>query len=289
MTRTGLVLGAGGATAWVFHTAVLRTLREDRGFSFDQADVVVATSAGASLAASLRSGVGLDEFYRLATRPPTDEQRKAMLAELRAARKTLVPLSPGMAKNLLRGGGGATLALAGLLPPGLFPTAWLAELPGMEHFDAWPEGLWVPAVRVPDGETVVFGHHRRDVPVHVAVEASSAVPGMFRPRRIGDQTFVDGGVRSSTHADLLAGQALDQVIISAPMSRPGGGPFARNARRRLGEEIAALEAAGIETLVVEPLGELSDLARGYPRRRPEAADDIAAHATRVTRLAYSTA
>lgn len=285
--RTALVLGAGGATAWVFHTAVLRTLREDHGFDYSDAELVVGTSAGASLAATLRAGTDLDEFYRLATRPPSDDQRSAMLAELKSAHKTLVPLSWSTARHLLPGGEGPALALAGLLPPGLFPTTWLAELPGMKSFEHWPEGLWIPAVRIPDTTQVVFGRDRCDVPVHLAVEASSAVPGMFRPVRIGEDLFVDGGVRSSTHADLLTGSGVDRVIISAPMSRSTGGPFSRNARRRLADEVASLRSAGLSTVVVEPADALADIARGYPRRRPEAASDIADHAVTATRLAFA--
>lgn len=289
MSKTGLVLGAGGATAWVFHTAVLRTLRDEAGVDPFEADLIVGTSAGASLAASLRAGIDLEDFYRTATRPPTDEQRRAMLAELKAAKKTLIPLSAGMAKHMFPGGQGVTMALAGLLPPGLFPTGWLAALPGMASFDGWPDGLWIPAVRVPDASLVVFGRERSDVPVHVAVEASSSVPGMFRPRQVDDEFFVDGGVRSSTHANLLVGQRLDRVIVSAPMSRPSGGLFARNAKRQLGHEIAELRAAGVDVLVVEPSSEIGEIARGYPRRRPEAARDIANHATTAARLAYSAA
>ena len=287
--KTALVLGAGGATAWVFHTAVLQTLRMERGFAPADADLIVGTSAGASLAATLRAGVDLEDFYRMATRPPSDEQRRAMLAELKAARKSLIPLAVSMARHLLPGGDGATLALAGLLPPGLFPTSWLAELPGMETLTEWPDGLWVPAVRIPSGDVVVFGRDRRDVPVHVAVEASSAVPGMFRPRPIGDELVVDGGVRSSTHADLLLDAGMDRVIISAPMSRPSGRLFARNARRSLAAEVAALRNAAVDTVVVEPSGEMSEIARGYPRRRPEAASDIAQHAAEMARLAFAVA
>lgn len=286
--KTGLVLGAGGATAWVFHTAVLQTLRSEEGFDPAEADLIVGTSAGASLAATLRAGVDLDDFYRMATRPPTDEQRNAMLAELKAAKKSVIPLSAGMARHLLPGGEGVTLALAGLLPPGLFPTSWLAELPGMDTLETWPAGLWVPAIRVPEGDVIVFGKDRADVPVHEAVEASSAVPGMFRPRVIDGETFVDGGVKSSTHADLLADGDVDRAIISAPMSRPKGRLFARNAKRKLVEEVSALRSAGIETVVVEPSVEIGEIARGYPRRRPEAASEIADHAATAARLAFAT-
>lgn len=287
MSKTGLILGAGGATAWIFHLAVLETLMGESAFDPYRADLIVGTSAGASLASAIRADVDLDEFYAMATRRPTDEQRQAMLAELRASKKTFIPLSASMARHLLPGGHGATMALAGMLPPGWFPTGWIGALPGLDAFDGWPSGLWIPAVRVPGGKLVVFGRDRVDVPVDVAVEASSSVPGMFRPRRIHGETFVDGGVRSSTHADLVISQGLERVVVSAPMSRSTGGVFARNAKRQLDHEVSELRAAGIDVLAIEPGPEITEISRGYPRRRPEAAGDIAAHAVRVTRLALS--
>ncbi len=277
---TALVLGAGGAAGWVFHVAVLKTLSE-AGIEPMSSEVIVGTSAGSALGVALRSGVDLDEFKSRATRPPTEEDRRAMMSELRKAKKSLIPLAPTMVRELRPRGAGASLAFAGLLPPGLFPTGWVSSLPGLDRVDGWPANLWIPAVRIPDGDRVVFGRDRTDVPVSVAVEASSAVPGMFRPKKIGEETFVDGGVMSSTHADLVLGSGVDRVVISAPMSRRSGGPFARNAKKRLTEELEALQSAGIESIVVEPTDESVSAAKGYPRRRPDAAQSIAAHARRA--------
>ena len=285
---TGLVLGAGGAKAWIFHLGVLETL-EESGFQADSADLIVGTSAGASIAAGVRAGLGVDELYRAVTRPPSEDDRRQMVSELRVARKTLRPLAPRLAREAIRNGRGTTLALAGVLPPGLFPTGWLASFPGMDRFAGWPDGLWVPAIRVSDGELVVFGRDRRDLDVHVAVQASSAVPGMFQPTYVDGVPHVDGGVVSSTHADLLIGQGVDRVIISAPMSRPSGRLFARNARRRLTQEVDRLHRAGMETLVVEPPPGFAEVARGYPRRRPDAAPAITERAVEATRLALAVA
>lgn len=212
-----------------------------------------------------------------------------MLSELRAARKTLRPLAFGLTRHILPGGRGATLAVAGLLPPGWFPTSWLASFPGMDRFDGWPDGLWVPAVRASDGEVVVFGKDRRDVPVLEAVEASSAVPGMFRPKLIDGVAYIDGGVASSTHADLLVDSMVDLAVVSAPMSKPSRRLFARNARQRLEAEVATLRAVGIETIVVRPSAAAIQAARGFPRRRPEAAPAIVHHAVEATRLALASA
>ncbi|MDX1689825.1 MAG: patatin-like phospholipase family protein [Acidimicrobiia bacterium] len=284
--RFGLVLGAGGARAWVFHVGVLRTIRAS-GFEPPQASVIVGTSAGASIGAALRAGLGVDEILEEVTTPPTDDQRSAMLEQVRAARKTLKPLSAGLARHALPGGNGVGVAVAGLLPPGWFPTGWLASFPGMDRFDSWPDGLWIPAVRADDGAVVVFGRDRTDVAVHAAAEASSAVPGLFRPRTIDGEAFVDGGVASSTHADLLVDAGVDLAVVSAPLSAPSLRPFSYLARRALADEVAALEGAGIETIVVRPDAEAAKAARGYPRRNPGAASAILGHAERAARRALA--
>jgi NTE family protein len=285
----GLVLGAGGATAWVWHVGVLRVLHDDLGMNPAEAGVVVGTSAGASVAASVRAGLGTPEIFQAVTRPPSPEQRTRMVAELKAARKTLLPLSPGMLRHALPNGKGSMYALAGLLPPGWFPTGFLAAFPGVDRLERWPDGLWIPSVRATDGDVVVFGRDRLDVPIDVAVQASSAVPGMFRPTMVDGTAFVDGGVASSTHADLLLRAGLDLVIVSAPMVRPGRRLLARHARRMLATEVDTLRSAGIEVIVVQGSATTAEVTRGFPRRNPAAAQAIADHAAEATRLALDAA
>ncbi|MGH9136814.1 MAG: patatin-like phospholipase family protein [Acidimicrobiales bacterium] len=48
--------------------------------------------------------------------------------------------------------------------------------------------------------------------------ASSAVPGIFAPHRVGDQLYVDGGVRSGVSADLAT--AADGLVAIVPLGRP---------------------------------------------------------------------
>lgn len=287
--KFGLVLGAGGATGWVFHTGVLRTMEDDYGLDPSDAELVVGTSAGSAIAAATRAGFDADAILRAVTTPPSDEQRSKMMSEVRKARKSLRPLSPRLARHLLPGGQGMTMALSGVLPPGWFPTLFLASFPGVAGLDEWPKGLWIPAVRANDGEVVVFGRDRRDVSVTAAVEASSAVPGMFQPRMIGSEAFVDGGAASPTHASLLIDEGVDIAIISAPMNKPSRWFLARHARRKLAAEVDALEAAGTQTIVVAPSPEAAAAARGFPRRNPGAAPLIVDHAAQATRIAFAAA
>ena len=62
-----------------------------------------------------------------------------------------------------------------------------------------------------------------------AVAASCAIPGFYRPVDIGGRRYVDGGVRSASNLDLLAGHELDLVICLNPTSTRAGGARASSA------------------------------------------------------------
>ena len=61
-----------------------------------------------------------------------------------------------------------------------------------------------------------------DVTVADAVAASSAIPFVFNPHEIRGRSYVDGGVASGTHADLVLGSrlALDLLIVVPPLAQP---------------------------------------------------------------------
>ncbi len=58
------------------------------------------------------------------------------------------------------------------------------------------------------------------VPLVDAVAASCAVPGVYPPIPIGDRTYIDGGFRSSTNADLARG--CTKIVVLAPIARAVG-------------------------------------------------------------------
>jgi len=95
----------------------------------------------------------------------------------------------------------------------------------------------IPAVDAQTGETVVF---TRDSGVALvdAVAASCAVPGIWPPATIGGRRYIDGGVRSSTNADLAAGS--DRVLVIIPSLADQPDPFSR-----LDDEIRRLEPAAV--------------------------------------------
>jgi NTE family protein len=163
----------------------------------------------------------------------------------------------------------------------------------------WPDrALWICALRLRDGQRVVFGRDDVDVPdVGVAVEASSAIPGYMQPVSICGETYVDGGAHSPSNADLLAGLGLDLVVVISTMSAPWTAlrPSPNIGSRALASwvlerEVRAIRASGTPVLVLEPTSEdLSVMGSNAmdPARRGAVAEQ--ARSTTVQRLAHPAA
>lgn len=290
---TAIVLGAGGAGGWAFHVGVVEGLAEV-GRPLADASTVVATSAGAPVAASILTGADPAEVVRALLRPPTADEVAGFRTTMAEARATwwrrVRPAAPRLLGQVRPGGAGIGVAVAGMLPSGLFPTAPLRRSPGVEGLGrGWPSGLWIPAVRLSDGHRVVFGRDRTDVAVADAVEATQAVPVMFTPRTIDGARYVDGAVRSPTNADLLVGVRPDQpdrdAVVVAPMSRHPNTTMRRFARRRLRAEVRVLEADGWTVTVVLPDDEVADHLDGFPRRDPGLVPAVVAGGRRAVRAA----
>lgn len=279
-----LVLGGGGAAGWVFHTGALRHVAKETGWEASASSLIIGTSAGAVVGAAIRSGQSLDDFLAVADEPPTEEEQQFVRDQMRERedKRPLRPLAPEMLRELLPGRAGVGVALAGLLPPGRFPTWPLTARHQARHYPPdWPDGLWVTAARVPPGDLVVFGRDTTNVTLADAVEASCALPGLFEPKQILGSDYVDGGVLSPTHAHLAAPAHPDLVIVSAPMSRRDGRPLTAFARRRLAMEVDMLTSSGIPSLLIEPTPAVNEAFRLYPRRDRDARDDVLEDAQRA--------
>ena len=112
---------------------------------------------------------------------------------------------------------------------------------------------------------------------------------------IGGTRYVDGGVHSTTNADLVAGEQPDLVLISAPMSAVRGAvrlgptlPMRQIARLSLAREVAALRGRGITVMAFQPTS--ADLAEmGNDALDPSIIGPVArrVRATTAARLARS--
>lgn len=266
MPSVAVVLGAGGIVGAAYHGGVLTALAE-AGFDARHADLMVGTSAGSGVAASLRAGFPPIDLAARALGRPISEEAAAIVAgsggppiiDFRPQPFSRLP-RPSSPRLMLRGIRHPTKALVGLLPTGTISTDMIGERISALYGDrSWPEQqLWVCAVDLETGERVVFGSGRVEAPIGVAVQASSSIPGFFQPVAHGGRRYVDGGVHSPTNADLVAGAGYDIVVISSPMSatRLAHGALLPTARplhaRRLAQEVAQVRRGGTLVLTFQP-------------------------------------
>ena len=171
--------------------------------------------------------------------PPTDMLRRTLVSPCpqrrsdsfrecpvgqripRARREVFGLRRPHLLKMFARSPSSATLGkmAAATLPEGRSSTAGIERSMTALCLGEWPHPMpWITALRLTDGERVVFGRQRAEasaVPVGSAIAASCAIPGYFAPVVIDGERYVDGGVASACNADVLADEDLDAVIISA--------------------------------------------------------------------------
>lgn len=262
------MLGGGGITGFAYHSGVLSALGRLTGWDARTADVIVGTSAGAGFGAMLRGGVPVDEVLAHLLAAPSNPETMARLRVLSGREMNapswlwLGPAAPRLlAKELCRPWRARPTRVAvSLLPHGRIPTDYLGDRVRELHGLEWPEATyWACAVRLTDGERIVFGDVDVTVDVGTAVEASSAIPGFFQPVWIDGDRYVDGAVHSPTNADLVADLDLDLVLVLSPMSYEGSGALRTldavtrlTSAAALRRERAVLEQSRAQLLVLEP-------------------------------------
>jgi NTE family protein len=291
MTRTGLVLGAGGILGSAWTTGALANLAAHLGRPLGELDLVLGTSAGSVLGAALRCGMTVDELVAHQRGVPPAEIAPDLdggdLPDMRTIERESGDGRPplprpwiGSPRLLVSAAAhprrtNPVIAASGLLPAGRARMTSLVRMVvalqtrlGVTT-DGWVPGapLWVVAVDYDSGRRVVFG--RAGAPpstVGDAVLASCSIPGWFAPQVIDGHRYVDGGVASSTSVGLLARSGappLDEVYVLAPMAShaydrpldPVAGmerAVRRVITRWLDAEVRALRASGTRVTVLTP-------------------------------------
>jgi NTE family protein len=156
--------------------------------------------------------------------------------------------------------GGAVLRRAALsrVPAGRRSLAHLGR--ELERAGArWDGRLSVAAVELESGRRVMFGKPGApQASVGAAVEASCAIPGVFRPIVVGGRSYVDGGAWSPTNMDRAPAGRGTRVLCLNPtgsmrssLATPIGG-FGLLSRSLAALEALALERRGARVTTVSP-------------------------------------
>ncbi len=302
-----VVLGAGGVVGAAWIAGSLAAITEATGFDARDADLLVGTSAGSSVSATLRQGFSPADHLAQMTGEPLSAQGQALAGESHPRVLALPdppsisltgwrPQAPFMAVRTMgrlrdrRPG----VTLSGLAPAGSVPHRLVGDPIRARQTQPWPDqATWLCAVRLDDGALAVFGRDESPAPdLATAVEASVAIPGYFEPVSIDGRRYIDGGARSVTNVDIVAGMGFDLVVVVAPMTavpsavRPPSRQVVRAFHARiLGQEVRAVRRSGTPVLVLQPTAD--DLAAIGPSLQASAAAPAArqARASALVRLA----
>ncbi len=237
--KIGLALAGGGLEGAVYEIGALRALDEVlEGFDFNDLDVYVGVSAGAFLAANLANGLTTAQMCRAIVKHEPGEHPFVSKIFLTPALRELTYRGKQVPKLLWkalekyfsnprdRSLLDSFTRLGRALPVGVFDNepirAYLHKIYTIkgrtDDFRKLGKRLIVVAVDLDSGEAVRFGEPGYDhVPISVAVQASSALPGLYPPVEIDGRHFVDGVLRKTVHASVAFEAGAELLLCINPI------------------------------------------------------------------------
>jgi predicted acylesterase/phospholipase RssA len=109
-------------------------------------------------------------------------------------------------------------------------------------FQARKKELYIVAMNLDSAERVVFGHDEdSSLSISESVQASTALPGFYRPARIRGIDYVDGGVRRTANIDVAIDHGADLVICYNPFR-----PFSNRVVRKYDPQKDDYVAEGVQ-------------------------------------------
>jgi NTE family protein len=239
--RIGLALGGGAARGFA-HIGVIQVL-EENGI---KPDLVVGTSAGSLVAALYASGKSGAALAQLA-----DGMDESTITDW---------AFPG--RGLIRGE-----ALA----------KFVRDNTGGKPIERLPLPLGIVATDLDSGQAILF----QVGDVGTAVRASSAVPAVFQPVKIGSREYVDGGLVSPVPVR-FARQMGAELIIAVDISQAPEGAATGDAMRMLlqtfsimGRSINNFELREADVVLRPKLAGVSGADFAARKRNIQAGRDIA--------------
>jgi NTE family protein len=253
----GLALAGGGPFGAIWETGALMALSESlEGIDFNDFDIYVGVSAGSFLSSALANGIPPSDIYGLfieddkieGALTPEVFMRPAFGEFMRRAAKLpplLVhslwdyvtnPLSAHTLESFAR--------LGEAIPTGIFDNESINHYlgkafstPGTSNdFRQLRKKLYLVATDLDTGQSVSFGRPGRDhIPISRAVQASSALPGLFPPVEIEGHHYVDGALKKTLHASEALADGAKLVICVNPIVPYNAKLAAAKGGRRAGQ------------------------------------------------------
>ena len=236
--RIGLALAGGGPLGAIYEIGALCALEESlQGISFTHLHHYVGVSAGGFIAAGLANGMTPRElcaaFIETDVEPSEVFDPAWLMVPAYGEFLRRAIMLPGLlASSLWRAtvGGKSLLnvleALGPALPTGIFSndeidvrlTRFFTKPGRTNDFRQLKAKLTLVATNLDSGDAAPFGQPGWDhVPISKAVQASSALPGLFPPVEIDNQYFVDGALKKTMHAGVAMDEGIDLMFCLNPL------------------------------------------------------------------------
>jgi predicted acylesterase/phospholipase RssA len=237
--KVGIALAGGGPEGAIWEIGALRALEEAvEGLDLNELDIYVGVSAGAFLSANLANGLTTAQMCRAIVKHEPGEHPFVPKTFFTPAAGELVRRGARVPKLLWealadvvrdpsdRRLSESLIRLARALPVGIFANEpireYLARIysrPGRtDDFRRLPRRLVVVASDLDSGQAVRFGEPGLDdVPISTAVQASSALPGLYPPVEIEGRYYVDGVLLKTLHASVALDAGAELVLCLNPL------------------------------------------------------------------------
>lgn len=238
-SKIGLALAGGGPEGSIYEIGAVRALDEALdGVDFNDLHVYVGVSAGAFITSCLANNLSTAQMCRAIIKhepgehpfvpetflsPAIGEFVRGGIKVPQLFLKGLLDLARNPSdRNLLE----PLNRLVRALPVGLFRSeplrTYLANIfsrPGRsDDFRKLRRKLVVVATDLDSGRPVRFGEPGLDhIPISTAVQASSALPGLYPPVQIEGRHYVDGVLLKTVHASVALEDGADLVFCVNPI------------------------------------------------------------------------
>jgi NTE family protein len=238
-TRIAIALAGGGPLGAFFELGALQALSESiEGLDLNDLCGYVGVSSGSMLAAGLANGLTPLDMGRLII---TNESAEVMAHPgifLQPAYREFAFRAaklPGLALRMLRYYARAPLSrnfaevldpLTAALPNGIFDSEPLEEFMRSvfsargrtNDFRQLTRRLYIVATDLNTGEAARFGEPGMDhVPISRAIQASTALPGLYPPVQVDGNVYADGALLRTMHASLVLADGADLVFCINPL------------------------------------------------------------------------
>jgi predicted acylesterase/phospholipase RssA len=237
--RLAVALAGGGPLGAFFELGTLQALAESiDGLDLNDLHAYVGVSSGSMLAAALANGLTPIDMARIIITNESGEFRARPGLFLHPAYREFgrrLSRFPGLAARSLAYYARAPLArslaetldpLTALLPNGIFDSAPLERFMRdvfstrgrTNDFRELSRRLYIVAAELNTGESARFGSPGLDhIPISKAIQASTALPGLYPPVEIDGHVYADGALLRTMHASLVLEEGADLVFCINPL------------------------------------------------------------------------